>query len=189
MTTTLAVVTVVLGQSVPHRHADGAGVLASLDDSGSEKMAVDRVPGVSAWSFGMRLCITTSSGAALITSIGPTVSVGTGYRFVGAAARTFKPTPSHEGIISTDGYPPPASVVPDALQNAIGYRVTTPCNNDPTSLYTELIVGLAVTSGAGGGWRGVDVTYTYNGSTYVLAIEFAILICGDAVQADCAVPG
>lgn len=182
------VLLIVLGQLGPVRHSDGAGVLASLDRPGGEEMAVSRVPGVSSWTFGMRLCVTSANAVAIIDSVGPTLPVGAGYRFLGASARAFDLSPSHTGIISVDSYPPPATFVPDPLTDAVGYSVTTPCRDEPSGPYTELLVGLGVLSDSGGGWRGVDVKYTSGGRQYVLAIDFTILICGDAVKADCAPP-
>lgn len=167
------------------RHADGTGPLASLDGHGTEEMAVDRVAGVSSWTFGIPLCLAWGGGGAVIDAVGPTNSAGDGYRFLGAQVRTFRPSAEHEPI-SVDPYPPPARFVPDALRDARGYAVTTRCSPDPSrDSYTELLVGLGVTSNAGGGWRGIDVTYRYYAMKLVLRIGWTILICGTAVQADC----
>jgi len=173
----------------PVRHVDGNGPLASRDGPGFEKMAIDPVAShASSWTYGMRLCLASGSDAPVIDSVGPTVSVGTGYRFLGAVVRQFLPTADHQGVISVDNYPPPRPLIPDQLHHAPGYAVTTRCSMDPGAPYTELLIGLGIVSDAGGGWLGVDIGYTVGGRHRVLAIDHRLLICGTAVAADCAVP-
>lgn len=171
----------------PERHADGAGPLASRNGPGSESMAVDPDrAGGSSWTYGVRLCLSAGSDPVVIDSVGPSKSVGTGYRYLGAKIRTFSESPSHAGIISVNGYPPPTSYVPDPLVAAIGSRVTTACTATGLGPYTELLVGLELTSLVGGGWQGIDIGYTAAGRHRILEIDQNFLICGTSVS--CAIP-
>ena len=173
----------------PVRHADGNGPLASRDDPGFEMMAIDPVAShASSWTYGMRLCFASGSDPPVIDSVEPTVSVGNGYRFLGAVIRQFLPTADHQGIISVDNYPPPMRMIPDQLHDVHGFAVTTRCSMDPGADYTELLIGLGIVSDAGGGWKGVDIGYTVGGRHRVLAIDHRLLICGTAVAAECGVP-
>jgi hypothetical protein len=174
----------------PERHADGAGPLASINGPGGSGMSVFWVPDVTSWTFGMPLCSASEGDQPVVDSVRPTLSVGIGYRFLGAGIRQFHPIyPGHTPIISVDGYPPPQNMVPDELHDIRGYAVTTRCTRDPTRPYTELLIGLGAVSDAGGGWRGVDVGYRAGGRHRTLAINITILICGTAVAADCSYPG
>jgi hypothetical protein len=175
---------VVLGSTT--RHGDGQGPLASLNESGSESMAVDPTrTGATSWTYGIRLCVQSSDVPAVVEGVAPTATVGDGFRMVGLGLREFDPSADHAPIISVDGYPPPRRDVPDTPASVPGFVVRTPCALDPTSRYTELLVGLERIGAAGGGWRGLDVTYTADGRRYVLAIEHDLLICGPAIPEFC----
>ena len=174
----------------PERHADGDGPLASRDGPGGEMMAVNSSATIAtSWTYGVPVCLASGNDPAVIDAVGPTVSVGTGYRFLGASIRQFLPTLQHTSIIGVDNFPPPRDKIPDALLDIHGYAVTTPCSRDPRAPYTELLIGLGIVSDAGGGWKGVDVGYTVAGRHRILAINERLLICGAAVAAECAVPG
>lgn len=170
------------------RHPDGSGPLASRDGPGSETMAVDPTP-IAAWTFGLRLCVAETGASIVLRSVGPTTAVGSGFRFLGAGVREFQPTRDHTGIIAVDGYPPPSTFVPDPVAGVAGFRVRTPCANDPSAPYTELLVGLGRVSHDGGGWKGIDVVYESAGRRRVLAIDHNLLICGAAVASFCVIPG
>ena len=175
--------------STPEPHADGAGPLASLNEGGGQKVAVNPAfSHATAWTYGMRLCMASGADLPVLDSVSPAKSVGTGYQFLGAAVREFVPNANHTLIYSVDNYPPPQSMVPDTLHNVQGYTVTTRCSLDPTAPYTELLIGLALVNGDGGGWQGVDVHYTVGGRSRILAIDFGVLICGRAVPS-CVPPG
>ncbi len=136
----------------PERHADGQGPLASLDGPGSSASAADRQPGTArTLTFGMPLCL-TSSDSVILDSVGPTESVGTGYRFLGAKVREFIPVwpQAHTPIIAVHGYPPPPAMVPDPLQDVLGYTVMTQCQSTPSGPYTELLIGLSSIADDGG---------------------------------------
>jgi len=113
---------------------------------------------------------------------------GRGFTFLGAAVRQFTLTPEHTFIISTDPWPPPTSVVPDPVKAVSGLAVSGP----PCSLYqngspyTELLIGLGVTSPDGGGWEGIEITYNVGGRRHVLLLDHDLMICGTSV--DCGSP-
>jgi hypothetical protein len=172
---------------LPDRHADGAGAVASRGGPGGEAMAVDPRGGGSAWTYGMRLCVTDRAAPAVIQSVGPVRTIGSGFRFLGARLREFYPSRDHMPIISVSGYPPPAAHVPDATVEAVGARVTTLCSMEYPSDYTELLIGLGLTSDDGGGWKGVEVRYTAGGRSRTLVVDHDLLICGASVP-DCSPP-
>lgn len=170
-------------------HADGEGPLGSLGHRGHSMTAVDPAasPATAAWTFGVRLCLATGATSATLKVIGPDKTEGAGYEFAGAGIRAFLPTPSNNGIISVDGYPPPASMVPDRLEPVTGYVVTTPCSNRPNDPYTELLIGFNKVGTDGGGWRGILVTYDSANGPMTLRVDQDLLICGPAVS-DCTPP-
>ena len=171
----------------PIRHGDGDGPLGSYGRPGYEAMKVDSSSGVTTWTYGVRLCREPGTEPVVIESVAPTTSLGTGFRLLGLGVRQFLPTQAHESIISTDGWPPPQSVVPDAIQDVHGFEVTTACNGGAFDPTTELLVGLALTSPDGGGWQGIEVSYTVGWRHRVLVLDHDLLICGASV--DCASPG
>ncbi len=176
----------------PERHLDGAGPLASLNGPGSEMMAVDPAAAghPTSWTYGLRLCLASGTDPAVIESVTPAVSVGTGYRFLGAGIRRFQPTQDHTTVISLSAWPPPRDEVPDTLADIHGYAVTTPCSQPVNSApYTELMIGLGLDGDDGGGWNGIEVGYTVAGRHRVLVIAHDLFICGPAVAAQCAGPG
>ena len=171
----------------PQRHADGAGPLASRDGPGHEMLAVDPARDTTSWTYGMRLCLTNGSTEATIESVGPTRSVGDGFRQLGAVIRQFTPSPMDTPIIGVAGYPPPSSFVPDTMSAVRGFEVRTPCADaEPDAPYTELLVGLGIVNEVGGGWDGVDVHYTSQGRAFVLSVQRQLFICGTAIEAKCA---
>lgn len=175
----------------PERHLDGAGPLASLNGPGSEMMAVDPTAAghPTSWTYGLRLCLSSGSDPAILESVAPTVSVGTGYRFLGAGIRAFTPTQTHTGVIGVSPWPPPRDVIPDPLSAVTGYAVTTPCSMDPHAPYTELLVGLGLQGDDGGGWHGIDIAYSVAGHHRILAVDRDLFICGRSVAAQCTGPG
>jgi hypothetical protein len=176
----------------PERHADGQGPLASLDGPGSSSSAADRHSDTWTLTFGMRLCL-TSSDSVLLDSVGPTQSIGTGYRVLGAKVRDFTPVRpgTHTPILAVSGFPPPVNMVPDPLYDVHGYTVTTQCHLSPDGPYTELLIGLSSIKddgGIGGGWNGVDVGYTFGGRHRVLMIRIGLYFCGTSVADHCHTP-
>jgi hypothetical protein len=63
-----------------------------------------------------------------------------------------------------------------------GYAVDTPCSNGPREAYTELLVGFALESDDGGGWKGINVTYEVDGRTRTVTLDHDLLICGRSVE-------
>lgn len=175
----------------PEHHGDGQGPLASLDGPGSETMAVDPIASANptSWTYGLRLCLASGSDPAVISSIAPTASVGSGYQFLGAGIRQFLPTSDHTPVISLSAWPPPAGEVPDALSDTQGYAVTTPCADDPLAPYTELMIGLGLEGADGGGWQGIDIAYSVAGQHRVVSLDHNLFICGPSVAAHCSGPG
>lgn len=181
-----------LAASPPERHPDGAGPLASLNGPGHEMMAVDPMAAghPTSWTYGLRLCLASGTDPALIESVTPAVSVGTGYRFLGAGIRQFLLTQEHTNVISVSSWPPARDMIPDPLADIHGYAVTTPCTADARDRpYTELLIGLGLQGDDGGGWNGIDIAYSVAGHHRVLAIDHDLFICGPAVAAQCASPG
>lgn len=174
----------------PDQHADGDGPLASLDRPGYEKMAVDPAGSpTGTWTYGLRLCLSSGGDPAVIESVAPSTTAGTGFRFLGTKVREFLATDQHTSIISVPQFPPPPDVVPDALADVGGYAVATLCTDALQTPYTELLIGLGLQNHDGGGWRGIEVTYSVAGRRHVLVLNHDLLICGSAVAGDCAVPG
>jgi len=175
-----------LRSSITETHADGAGPLASYNELGaSGSDAVNPVyTKAGAWTFGMRLCVAYGSDLPVVDSVSPAHTVGSGFRFLGASVREFDPTPTNSPIISVDYYPPLHSVIPDALHKIRGYAVKTRCSLDPGTPYTELLVGMGLVNSGGGGWKGVDVHYTVGGTHRILAIDYAVGICGESMPCD-----
>ncbi len=169
------------GNGQTEHHRDGEGPLASTGDPlHHEASAFDAVKGGPAWTLGYQLCLFEGDQPAIIESVTPTRTVGDGFGFLGARVRQFSPTAAHTPILSLDGYPP---ALPDTLQPAKGFSVTTPCSKTgPPSTYTELLIGFGrVPAPGGGGWRGIDVRYTAGGRSRVVTLGYDILICGSAV--------
>lgn len=169
----------------PERHADGDGPLASYE-GGYEAMKVTRVPGVTSWTYGLRLCLESGDQPAILEAVEPAVTVGSGSRYLGSGVREWTPTSTHEPIIGVDGWPPPSSFVPDRVHEIRGFAVSTSCVNGPREPYTELLVGLGVVSSDGGGWRGIEVSYRVGGRHRVLLLNHDLMICGASV--DCSGP-
>lgn len=163
----------------PAVHSDGSGPLGSRGGPGFESMSVDpQGARTRSWTYGVRLCIAQGDGPAILREVGPLTTLGTGFRLLGTGVRTFSRTPEHTPIISVDSYPPAASEVPDALAPVDGYAVDTPCTNDPSAPYTELLVGLAMQGDDGGGWKGIKVVYEVHGRTMTVTLDHDLLICG-----------
>lgn len=170
--------------------ADGEGVLASLGKPGFESMAVDpqgQANGAT-WTFGLRLC-TESGSPARLGSVGPTAAVGSGFRVLGSYVRTFTQSVTHEPIIGVQPFPPHAADVPDPLVPATGSTVQTRCDAGPDGPYTELLIGMELTSREGGGWQGITVDYDADGRHRTVQFDHNLLICGTAIPTACAGPG
>jgi len=164
----------------PEAHRDGQGPLGSTGDPHhSEATAFDPVKG-GPWTLGYGLCLAEGTQPAVIDSVGPAATVGSGFRFLGAHIRQFSPTPSHTPILSLDGYPPP---LPDTLRPVAGFSVSVPCQkNGLPSTYTELLIGFGRGTGTdGGGWRGINVGYLVGGRHRIVTLGYNILICGSSV--------
>jgi hypothetical protein len=164
------------------QHSDGQGPLASTGDPRhQETTAFDAVKG-GPWTLGYQLCLHQGSDPAVIQSVGPVTTVGSGFRFLGASIRQFKPSPSHTPILSLSGYPPQ---LPDSLHPAVGFSVSNRCvaGGLPTT-YTELLIGFDHGSGStGGGWHGIKVGYSAGGRHFVVTLGYDIMVCGSAVTA------
>jgi hypothetical protein len=164
----------------PEVHRDGEGQLGSTGDPRhQEGVAFDPVKG-GPWTLGYALCLTQGDQPAIIDSVSPARTVGTGFRFLGAEIRQFPTARGHMPIGSVDGYPPR---LPDPLQPAVGFSVSTRCTKSglaPT--YTELLIGFDRKAGLdGGGWRGIKVGYTVGGRHRAVILGFDILVCGPSV--------
>jgi len=109
------------------------------------------------------------------------------HRLLGVLTREFSETQTHRPIIGVEGYPPSAAEVPDPLVPAQGYVVRSLCSVADVGSYTELIVGLEMTSPDGGGWNGIDIRYTSLGRDRTLHLDQDLLVCGPAAKVDAAV--
>jgi hypothetical protein len=170
-------------------HADGDGPLSSLVPGTRIGNALDPTASGRV-TFGIELCLLTGEDVAVIDAVGPSGTVGTGFRFIGSLARTFDPEPGvdsrHEPIGSVEGFPPPASFAPDHLSEAIGYRVQVRCRHDqPPQTYTELLLGFEREGDTGGGWRGIDVGYAFGGRHRIVSLAYDFCFEGSAVTSDC----
>jgi hypothetical protein len=170
------------------RHADGMGPLASLlDPATHQAMKVDPSSGDTAWTYGVPLCLFSGQTPAILESVTPTVTVGTGFRLLGIGVREFPASQTHTPIISVGGWPPLKSQVPDQIQPVQGFEVSTPCGQNPnTGRYTELLIGLERVGIDGGGWQGLEIGYTVGGRHRILAVRYDVEICGTRVS--CEVP-
>ncbi|HJW22749.1 MAG TPA: hypothetical protein VJ506_09995 [Candidatus Limnocylindrales bacterium] len=159
------------------RHADGAGILASTRSPDAHNTLVRPDRSTGPMTGAVRLCLQQGTAPAVIEAVGPDKTVGSGWNYLGASVRVFTPSAGHSVIVSMAGYPP---ALPDELQPAAGFSVTTPCGDVGNGPYTELLIGLAPTGPAGGGWDGILVTYRVGGTRYVLAVGQAFVECGTA---------
>ena len=170
-------------------YLDGQGPLASTGDYGHASSEGFPAYGSSLYggpvTLGFRLCIRQGSHPAVIRSVTPTQTVGGGYRIVGMYARTIDLGTGDEAIIGVNGFPPRlplGSAHPDPLYPVNGYTVTAPCS-ETNGAYDELLIGFDATPGQGGGWLGINVTYTDGGSSHVVSLPYRFFICGPlAVQ-------
>lgn len=173
--------------SIPERHPDGGGPLGSgeIDPNGAVSHTFSRSAAGGVWTLGIRLCLVSGDKPATLDSVGPTRSVGQGYRYIGSLVRRFTPAQADTPIGSIVGYPPNVS---DALSPAVGFVVRDRCqgpNPDTSKPYTELLLGFARGNGSeGGGWYGVDVGYNVGGKHHVVELRYDILMCGTAVTTD-----
>jgi hypothetical protein len=177
---------IVLG---PDRHQDGDGPLSSLPKGTSIGNALDPTASGRA-TFGLELCLLEGGDVATIESVGPTLEVGTGAKFLGALARTFDvevgAESDHEPIGSVDGFPPSPSYAPDNLSEAVGYPVQVRCHRDgPPVTYTELLLGFERAGATGGGWRGIDVGYVFEGRHRTVSLSYRLCFAGTTVDTDC----
>lgn len=160
-------------------HLDGDGTLASMNGPGNESMSIDTtVTGDTRYSFGLRLCIASGADPAVIRGVAPKATVGSGFAHLGSRIRTFQPTDAHTPIISTSGFPPPETMVPDQLDDAIGRSVATSCDSPYLDEYTELLIGMAFTSSDGGGWQGMLIDYEVGGHPSILEVDRGLFFCG-----------
>jgi hypothetical protein len=172
----------------PERHLDGQGPLASLNTTDTRVGFTVDPSGGSAWTFGYELCLAQGNQPAIVDSVGPTETVGSGFKYLGALMRTFDTQPGvdsiHEPIGSVAGFPPPAKYAPDFLRPAIGYPVSVLCERPPIT-YTELLIGFAAVGTDGGGWLGIDVGYTVGGRHRIVSLNYDQLICGESTAQQC----
>ncbi len=164
-----------IGGSGPTRHVDGAGPLSSV--AAGTTMAFP-AGAAGPWSLGIPLCVVGTDGPAVIELVDPGLSLGSGSRFLGALVRTFVRSASDTMIISIEGYPPPS--VSDHLDPAAGASVIATCatSDEPTTPFTELLIGFSVDGDSGGGWDGVDVAYHLGANHYILHVTETIVRCG-----------
>ncbi|MBA3687581.1 MAG: hypothetical protein H0W81_01895 [Chloroflexi bacterium] len=151
-----------------------------------DSIRADPASGAEAWTFGVPLCVTGSS-LAILKMLRPARTVGTGFKFVGSGVRQFVATREDIPILSADGWPPAPEIDPDPMSNVSGFEVTQPCNYTVTGRYAELLIGLAQEGITGGGWEGIEISYSVNGRSFVLVLHHDIAICGTAVS--CSPPG
>jgi len=173
----LVVIAIRNGQT---EHGDGQGPLASTGNPAHhEAVSFDAAKG-GPWTLGYQLCLFEGNDPAVIESVSPAATVGSGFRILGTQIRQFKPAPAHTPILSLDGYPPN---LPDRLHPAVGFSVSNRCAAPGLpATYTELLIGIDHGAGnSGGGWRGIKVGYTAGGRHYAVTLGYDILICGSAV--------
>jgi hypothetical protein len=156
-------------------HGPGQGPLTTVGDSWS--MGLDPQPG-GRWTLGIYLCASEPSATPVLDSVEPVRPIGS-FDFLGASLRQFAPTNSHPPILSLDGYPPD---VPDNLLPADGYKVEAGCSfEEEFANYNELLLGIGQRGDTGGGWQGEDVHYHVGDRKYVLALDYAVMVCGPSV--------
>jgi len=165
----------------PGRHEDGSGPLGVLGAPLFDGAAVDPREGGGRWTFGVPLCVLDPAVSATLQSVEATQSVGS-YELLGIKVRTFIRFPDNTGIITVDGFPPR---VPNPLGDVAGHVVPNGCRAGDNAPYTELLIGLGLMGPEGGGFEGVDVTYSANGATWTLHADIELLICGPAVGERC----
>jgi hypothetical protein len=165
-------------------HADGAGPLSSVGTPGYEALAVPQT-GADSFSYGLPLCVADPDTPAMIVSVAPAASVGSGFRTLATLVREFVPTDADTPIIGVERFPPPHEYVPHPLAQATGFVVRTSCENGPREPYTELLVGLGIDGTDGGGWRGIEIEYKANGRRWTLRLDHDLLICGPSVAREC----
>jgi len=134
-----------------------------------------------AWTIGVPLCVLDPLVPATLQSAVAASSVGS-YELLGIKVRTFFILPDDPPITSAPGFPPR---VPDPLRDVAGHVVPNGCRAGDNAPYTELLIGLGTSGPEGGGFEGVDVTYSANGAMWTLHADFELLICGPAVAELC----
>lgn len=188
----LAIVVVGAYLVIPHsnRHLDGDGPLGSGDGPGHSSFASDPIGSHSTeFTYGVTLCLVSGDNPAVIESVTPDRTLGSGFTYLGMGLRVFSPSNGHEPIISYWAYPPPPGVVPDQIRPVVGFAVTTPCVADPSAELTELLIGISAVGNDGGGWEGLDVAYSSGGQQLVVFINHDLLICGASLPDQCRGPG
>ena len=69
------------------RHADGGGPLASKNIPDDwESFYAARVEGITSWTYGVPLCLAQGTTPAVITSVAPAATIGSGFTSLGAKA-------------------------------------------------------------------------------------------------------
>ncbi|HXI46138.1 MAG TPA: hypothetical protein VNH13_07540 [Candidatus Acidoferrales bacterium] len=162
------------------KHADGAGPLESNGGKFADSFAWPQdVAGPV--TGGVPLCLVAGSEGAIIEKIEPEGELGSGWDYLGALVRHFPSDASHSAILSAHGFPP---AVPEHLYPAVGYIVTSGCTDEQRNAdYTELLIGFQRPNATGGGWSGIDVTYTVSGVRHVLVIGQSFAHCGEGLDA------
>jgi hypothetical protein len=178
------------GPFAPTVHEDGAGPLGSEGAPVHLSKANDPLGGsITSWTYGVRLCLLGGADPAILESVTPRATVGSGFRYLGASVRVFVYPGGHDApIISDVGYPPSPTYAAPPFAELRGFQVTSPCASPPDGPYTELMIGLARDGEDGGGWSGVDIAYTVGGMHRVLRLDRDLLICGRSVDL-CQPPG
>jgi hypothetical protein len=172
------------------RHPDGGGPLGSEGAPAPFTKANDPEGGAyNVWTDGIRLCLFSGNEPAVLDSVSPDSTVGSGFNFLGAKVREFEVDwTTHQPIISVFGYPPPKNYVPDPLFDVKGFQVTSLCTQPPTGSYTELLIGFGRVGDDGGGWQGIDISYSVAGHPHILVLDDCLLVCGASVTM-CTPPG
>ena len=184
---TAGVILILLATSCggPKVHRDGEGVLSALGDpEGNLRVVVERRPGITTWSFGVPLCLELPGASAILHSVMPAETIGSGFELVGVSVHEVADAGRESTIGSQSGYPPEDAPILLPLK---GYTVNVECGPFPERA-TELIVGLAVTGADGGGLKSLELSYSVGDEMYVVVSHHEMLICGDSVAELCEGP-
>lgn len=141
------------------------------------------------WTAGYILCLQGGSDPVVMESVSPASTLGIGLRFLGAFVREIPPDQStNTGAIGTAaGFPPKTT---EALKRLQGFRVTQPCDANPSHFtVAELDVGLGrAAASPGGGWTGFTVDYAVGASQYVVTWDTGLYACGPGAGPMCTPP-
>jgi hypothetical protein len=160
------------------------GGLAWLGDpNGSIQVTADRVSGMRGVTFGdMSLCV-SGGGTATIVAVEPIATLGGPVE----SMTLIRKAPQGDVVISAPGFP--AQGLRGTVSEATGATVNVACDESGVAPIdeprTELMVALQPSTDVGGGWAGIELTYSRDGSVYTLLMKSVLVVCDEGSVGGC----